>query len=41
MTTPTAPTRRQTVEPLLLFIGLMAAWLVLQIWVLPKMGIRT
>lgn len=28
-------------EQILLFVGLMTAWIILQIWVLPKMGVRT
>lgn len=39
MTTPT--TRRRTVEQVMLFVGIMAAWLILQLWVLPKLGVRT
>lgn len=39
MTTPA--TRRQTVEQLLVFVGIMVAWVVLQLWVLPKLGVRT
>jgi hypothetical protein len=27
-------------EPLI-FLGFLALWIVLQIWVLPKMGVRT
>ncbi len=39
MTTPA--TRRRTVEQVMLFVGIMAAWLILQLWVLPKLGVRT
>lgn len=41
MTTPVTSTRRQTVEQILLFGGLLAAWIILQLWVLPKLGVRT
>ena len=41
MTAPSTPPRRQTVEQVLLFAGLMAAWIILQLWVLPKFGVRT
>lgn len=39
--TPPAPTRRQTVETVLVAIAFVVAWFVLQIWVLPKMGVST
>jgi hypothetical protein len=38
----TAPTpRRQAVETVLIAIAFVAAWFVLQMWVLPKMGVST
>lgn len=37
---PPIPRRKQLMEPLIA-IAFIAALLVLQIWVLPKMGVRT
>ena len=39
-TGPQPYTWRNLMEPFLL-IGFLAVWIVLQIWVLPKMGVRT
>jgi hypothetical protein len=42
--TPTEPApklrRRTTVEPLIL-LAFLVGWIALQVWVLPKMGVRT
>jgi hypothetical protein len=41
MTTPTPTPRRQAVETVLLAVGFVIVWFVLQMWVLPKMGVST
>ena len=33
--------RRSTVEQILVFAGILVAWIILQVWVLPKLGVRT
>jgi hypothetical protein len=37
----TTPPRTRTVETVLLAVGFVIAWFVLQMWVLPKMGVST
>lgn len=32
--------RRSIMEPLI-FLGFVVVWIILQIWVLPKMGVQT
>ncbi len=32
--------RRSSME-ILIFLGILALWLILQIWVLPKLGVQT
>lgn len=39
--TATPNPRRQAVEPVLIAVVFLVAWFVLQIWVLPKLGVRT
>lgn len=37
----TTPLRSRTVETVILAIVFLVAWFVLQMWVLPKMGVST
>lgn len=40
MTTPSITKGVPTME-ILIFLGVFAAWIILQAWVLPKFGVRT
>lgn len=36
-----SPSWRKSVMEILMPLGILAAWIILQLWVLPRMGVKT